>query len=221
MKQTIQMHTFFEIIDRFKRLAGSNLSGFDSHIKMAPTIRGVSFRNFAPSGEYKKSSVLILLSQQNNDVQILFTLRSEKLNNHKGQISFPGGRMEEGETAVMTALRETHEETGIEPSLVNVVCELSPLFVPPSKSLITPIVAYVDSVPNIVINPDEVEDYFWVSVDTLLDINLLKHEESKFEDKLVTIPFWDVHPKSKLWGATSMILREFLDIYEVITQDES
>jgi 8-oxo-dGTP pyrophosphatase MutT (NUDIX family) len=215
------MHTFFEIIDRFKRLTAANLSGFDSHIKMAPTIRGVSFRNFAPSGEYKKSAVLILLSKQNNDVQILFTLRSEKLNSHKGQISFPGGRMEDGESPAMTALRETFEETGIEPSLVHVICELSPLFVPPSKSLITPILAYVDSPPEIKINPDEVEDYFWLSIETLLDVASLRHEESQFEDKLVTIPFWDVHPKSKLWGATSMILREFLDIYEIITQDEA
>lgn len=214
------MHTFFEIIDKFRRINSANLSGFESHIKMAPMFRGVSFRNFTPTGDYKKSAVLILLSRQNEDVQILFTLRSENLNSHKGQISFPGGRMEDGETPAMTALRETHEETGIEPSAVNLLCELSPLFVPPSKSLITPVLGYVETIPELLINPDEVEDCFWISIDSLLNTHLLKQEESFFDGQNVMIPYWDVHPKTKLWGATSMILREFLDIYETILQDE-
>ena len=130
---------------------------------MAPRLGKELFRKFKPNGDASESAVLILLTETDNNFEILFTLRAKSLVKHSGQISFPGGKIEKKETIFDAALRETFEETGIEPGSIYIAGELSTLYVPPSNSLIHPVVGFIDQDNiHITINPDDIlnESYF-------------------------------------------------------------
>jgi 8-oxo-dGTP pyrophosphatase MutT (NUDIX family) len=93
-------------------------------------------------------------------LHIVFTLRSRNLLSHSGQISFPGGLCEVDETPVQTALRETEEEIGISNNTIEIIGQLTPLFVLPSNSYIFPVVGYSNQFLDIKINHNEVEEAF-------------------------------------------------------------
>lgn len=194
-----------------------DLPGSNSHTRLAPTLKGNQFRNFKPREDAKQSSVMILLKESVDDkINIVLTVRSHKLRNHSGQISFPGGRIEEGETKLEAAFRETWEEIGIEQSQIEFITALSPLYVPPSNNTIYPFVGKLKS-DDYKINPSEVEEVFDVPIDFLIDKSNILFEERLVENMMITIPCWDLNKSEKLWGATAMILSELLYLYEMAT----
>ncbi|RPI68420.1 MAG: CoA pyrophosphatase, partial [Ignavibacteriae bacterium] len=104
---------------------------------MVPYAPDVELRLKNPPATARKSAVLVpLLIREGGLPDVMFTLRSDTLRSHSGQISFPGGRMDEGEDAVTAALREMQEETGVEPESVMVLGALSDLYIPPSNSAV-------------------------------------------------------------------------------------
>ncbi len=201
-----------EIVPKLETRLKFDLPGFDSHLKMAPIYKGTQFRNFKPSKDAKNSAVLLLMMPSNNGFEILFTLRSEKLNSHSGQISFPGGRQDEGESIIETALRETKEEVGINSEKINVIGNLSPLLVPPSNSLITPIVAFSDKITDFILSENEVQEVFTIEFNKFLSSEYFFKETKNINGLDVEVPYWNIHPKTKLWGATAIIMQEFIDI---------
>lgn len=202
-------------IDFLKFRLQQELPGNQSHRAMAPMIGDITLRNFEPEEGARRSAVLIILVPRNGskDYDLILTLRSSGLNSHKGQISFPGGRCENGETYEETALREAEEEIGIDLSCLTVLGELSPLYVPPSNALIVPVVCFTDSIPAFSINEEEVEECFTVSTGELLDRSKFRREPWKFCSVEAEVPYWNVHNKTPLWGATAMITQELLDLY--------
>lgn len=90
----------------------------------------------------KEGAVLILLHDGAKGPEVLITLRSEGLRSHSGQPSFPGGALENSESAVDAALRESEEEVGLLRQSVDVITELPQLFIPPSNFHVTPILGY-------------------------------------------------------------------------------
>ncbi len=204
------MTLFIEYLE--KRLK-EELPGRNSHLKMAPKIMERSFRSFEPNENAKKSAVLVPISL-GKDPQIMFTLRSHLLRSHKGQISFPGGRIETGESPLEAALRETYEEVGILPENIRIVGALSTLYVPPSNNLIYPFIGLLLDEPKVIINESEVDECFFVKMSHFIDPGTFLQSRQKLEGYEVDMPYWDVMPKAKLWGATSMILRELIDLYE-------
>lgn len=203
------MNNFVNYLE--KRLK-QNLPGINSHLKMTPKIMERSFRNLEPNPNAKQSAVLILLSGSDNP-EILFTLRSSNLRSHKGQISFPGGRIEKDELPQIAALRETMEEVGIEPENVKIIGKLSNLFVPPSNNLIHPFVGILKNKAELNLSELEVEECFWLNFQFFLDKSNLHSKKEILEGYEVDMPYWEVNKKSKLWGATSMILQELLDLH--------
>ncbi len=200
-------------IQFLKKRLKEELPGQKSHLKMAPMLGKSPYRGFKPLAGYRKSSVLVLLLPgRKNQIDILFTLRSDTLSSHRGQISFPGGKSESCETSEQTAIRETYEETGIHPEEIEVAGRLSSLYVPPSNSLIQPVAGFCRKNPQLKLNPDEVREAFTVPADTFLKKEILRREMWRFEDKEIEVPFWNVH-KTPLWGATAMILSELIEIY--------
>lgn len=191
-----------------------DLPGIKSHKQMAPTIKGDLYRNFTAKENAFKSAVLILFIIKDEKLLLLFTLRSNNIS-HSGQISFPGGRFEKNETAVITALRETKEEVGINKS-IKIIGQLSTLYVPPSKSIIYPVVGFIDYLPKIKINSDEVQEAFTVPFENFLSEKFLKNEIWNIDGKNVNVPFWNIHP-TPLWGASAMILKELIDISQEFT----
>ena len=102
--------------------------------------------NIRPKAEdiesVKKGAVLILLHDGASGPEVLITLRSEGLRSHRGQPSFPGGAIENEESAIAAALRESSEEVGLTRESVDVLAELPQLFIPPSNFHVTPILGF-------------------------------------------------------------------------------
>ncbi|MFN3196049.1 MAG: NUDIX hydrolase [Chlorobiota bacterium] len=206
---------FFDFLH--ERMSG-DLPGAKAHIKMAPFGDLERLENNKPRPNSKRSAVLLLLTE-NKDV--LFTLRSSKLRKHSGQISFPGGRQDPNETDEETALRETEEEVGIPPSNIDVMGTLSHLYVPPSDSVIQPVVARLNKPSPIKVNPDEVDEAFFVNLNKFEGEEKLKVKSTEYKGKPFSFPYWDVHHKVPLWGATAIIMSEFMHLVDEFTHKNS
>lgn len=191
------------------------LPGLNSQIKMAPSFKYSILRNLKATDDAKINSVLIPIIPKIDGFEVLLTLRSQKLNNHRGQISFPGGRKELNEIPIEAALRETHEEVGIPAEKIEVLTTLTQLFVPPSKSLIHPFVGLVNSEYELKMNEEEVEELIFLDFSHLIEESNLMYTKQVIDGYYVDVPFWNIHPTTKLWGATAMILSEFIDIFNL------
>ena len=110
----------------------------------------------------KPSAVLTLLADGPNGPEVLLTRRSMHLRNHRGEMSFPGGRCDPGETPIETALREAHEEVGLEPDRPEIVGELSHLSTVVSKSYIVPVVARLEERVELRPQTTEADRVFWL-----------------------------------------------------------
>lgn len=205
------MDTFYNYLsERLK----SDLPGHEAQLKMAPMPDGGRRPMKPDSDDVKIGSVCILLhARDENRYEVLLTLRSKDLPTHKGQISFPGGRSNQDEPIIKTALRELEEEVGIPASQVNVLGEITALYIPNSKNYVYPVVGFIRQKPELTINPDEVDEAFFIDLDTLVNDNYLHEEEWSIRQRLYKVPFWNIHPSIPLWGATAMMLSEFMAIY--------
>lgn len=160
----------------------------------------------------KPAGVLIPVIERQSELTVLLTQRSAELKHHAGQISFPGGSMEDHDADILaTALRETHEEVGIEPGHVNVIGYLEPM---PTVTgfAVTPIIGVVDNPAEYAVDINEVEYAFEVPLAYLLDKrNALASERDYRGHKIPIIEFrYDGH---RIWGATAhmlLVLREIL-----------
>lgn len=202
-----------ELIDYLNQHLSQKLPGRNAQLKMAPDPKdGGSKRKMEPESQVHKSSVLALLFQnKDGQTEIILTLRSSNIN-HGGQISFPGGRAEQGESPPETALREAQEEIGIVPKDVTILGELSELYVSPSKNRVLPVVGYLKTPPQFTINPKEVDEVFTITLEALVNKKNLTVEDWELGKHTYKVPYWNVH-RVPLWGATAMMLNEFLDLY--------
>jgi len=204
---------FIEFLISIKK---EDLLGFESHKKMVPFKLNPNTRDFQPKIDSTESAVLIILNQiSNTNLQIIFTLRASKLRKHSGQISFPGGRKDSGESNIETALRETYEEIGIYKDKLNILNEISPLYVPPSNSIVYPVISYSENLQNFKINYDEVDEIINIDFSHFLNINNLKFSKNLYNNQNEKFPYWDINHTTPLWGATAIILQELIDLYNI------
>ena len=164
-------------------------------------------------GSSLKAAVLVLLYHWKGRQYLVLTRRSDHMVHHQAQISFPGGCQEYGETVQQTALRETHEELGIPPESIRILGELTPLFVPPSNYCIFPVVAGMDERPAFCPSCKEVAEVIEVPLDHLLDLRNVRREAWIINGIEVMVPFY-LFKDYKIWGATAMILAEFVELIE-------
>jgi 8-oxo-dGTP pyrophosphatase MutT (NUDIX family) len=162
-----------------------------------------------------RAGVLIPLLLRDTGVELLFTRRTDTVLTHKGQISFPGGQQEEHDVeTVETALRESYEEIGLEPSSVTVLGELDDVFTSVSGFVITPVVGVVDgSVHDLRPAPDEVKSLLLVPLTTLLQPEVHTTETRAFEGQRYRIHYYTVGD-DVIWGATGRIVYQFLKAWE-------
>ena len=167
----------------------------------------------------RRSAVLVALFEEDGEAHVILTRRSFKLRSHRGEIALPGGRSDEHETPVETALRESEEEVGLAPSLVNPVGWLSPIVTFASGSAIWPVVGVLEGRPTLIADPAEVERVFTISLAELLadDVFLeerwrrANHRPNTDADGYFPIYFFQV-PGDVVWGATARVLTELLCI---------
>ncbi|MDD8017263.1 MAG: CoA pyrophosphatase [Bacteroidota bacterium] len=159
------------------------------------------------------AAVLMPIVQQNNSLHLLFTKRTDVVEHHKGQISFPGGMMDDGdESVVHTALRETEEEIGLPSSAVSIIGQLDDIHVP-SGFIVTPIVGYIESLPALSTSQDEVAEILFIPIEKFFDPALRRSETRTLKNVTRQVYFYDVW-KEPVWGATAFIIKQFTDLME-------
>jgi len=154
------------------------------------------------------SAVLVVLFEEDDETRVVLTRRSTQLRTHRGQVSFPGGRIEPGEDAVSAALREAYEEVGLDPSAVQPIGYLARAFAFSSGAPIAPVVATLAARPVLSPNPAEVDRAFDAS---LADLAAAFSEEWWSEPGLPRFPmyFFTVEGET-IWGATARMVVDLL-----------
>lgn len=210
-------HRFYRFI---RDLNPGELPGQPAQMRMSPAPLDPDFvlpRD--PSDTAHPSSVLIpVYPDSNQKLHVVLTLRSNNIR-HAGQISFPGGRQENSETLEETALRELYEEVGIPGSIVKTAGPITPLYLHRTDNQITPFVGFMDEKPKLVPSPVEVSEIVTAELDLLLSDKNRKREKWDLPQTSFDVPFWDIHDVP-LWGATAMIMSEFLAIYEKFIESD-
>jgi len=154
--------------------------------------------------------VLIGLVEREAGLTVLLTRRSDTLRSHTGQVALPGGRQDPGERPWETALREAHEEGGLEPHFVNLV-GLSTPYHTGSGYLITPVVGFVRAGFTLQPNPGEVADIFETPFGFLMDpANYEEHERETPTGEKRRF-YAATHDERYIWGATAGILRSLYE----------
>ena len=204
--------------------AALNLAGFDgtaAQRRMAPISRPMSRPADRVIGP-RLGGVLLLLYCADDELHIVLTKRPEYEGVHAGQVSCPGGRHEPPETLGDTALRETYEEIGVHPAEVELMGELTSLYVMPSDFEVHPFVGrYVGpGRPRFVPDTREVAAILEVPLRLLLDPATRAEEEMELRGGLrLHVPLFAVG-EHKVWGATAMILSEFVERLRRVMGDE-
>jgi 8-oxo-dGTP pyrophosphatase MutT (NUDIX family) len=158
-----------------------------------------------------KAGVMLLLYPRDGSWHLPLILRTNTVMHHKDQIGFPGGQLEPGENFVQAALRETWEELGVAPKRLRVIGELTPLYIQPSNFCIYPVVAAADGPIAFTPHPGEVAQIIEVPLVHMMDPRNVREEKGTIRGELLNIPFY-AYKDHKIWGATAMVLAEFLDI---------
>ena len=176
-------------------------SDFDLDPQHAPTARPA----------LKPAAVLIGLVEHPEGPSVILTRRSDTLRNHTGQVALPGGRCDPGETPWQTALREAHEEIGLDPSLVELAGLSTPYRTAVTGFQIMPVVGFVSPDITLTPNPDEVADIFETPFGFLMDPNNLEQQERETpagERRRFYAATWE---GQYIWGATAGMLRALYD----------
>lgn len=206
--------TFAAYIKELKDALEKDLPGFESQLKASPEQRK-NLKDISKIKQAKKSAVLILLYPDNGSIFIPFIKRITDGSMHSGQIAFPGGKYElKDRNLSYTALREAEEEVGVIKNDIIVLHNLTPLYIPVSNYLVQPIVGKIDYCPEFIPNNQEVEDIYKVNINELYDSAMVE-KEFDIRGENIKAPFF-VLDKIEIWGATAMILSEFIDIIKEI-----
>jgi len=199
------------VAKRQEALAGEK-GGLKAQLLMAPEFRKEELQQGPKGFAARKSAVLLILNPFSEDLSLVFTKRSAKLKVHRGQVSFPGGKIDKEDKSLQeTALRETCEEIGICGNAVKILGELSNLFIPPSNFDVYCLLGVLQKEIPYTINTNEVESVVEVPLKMLLDTKNIKQKvfTSSSSGEQRSAPYFDVM-ELEIWGATAMIVSELL-----------
>jgi 8-oxo-dGTP pyrophosphatase MutT (NUDIX family) len=184
------------------------LPGPEAQRRFAPQPPRKSWRPDDEPATARRAAALILLYPGETGVSFPLTVRHHDLPFHPGQISLPGGGLDDGEDPGAAALRETHEELGIDPADVRLVGALSSLWVIVSNFVVRPYVGITDHRPVFRPQPGEVAEIIEAPIAWLRDPARVGRGERVRDGVRVEYPYFDFGDH-RVWGATAMILSEF------------
>ena len=199
-------------IETIKILLQKELPGTRAHSRLLPPKRVLKPAP-ADKSKVKKSSVLLLLFQQDGELMACLIKRPKHMKHHAGQIALPGGRMETGETAIETAVRETYEEIGVGENEIEILGSLSKFYVEVSRFEIQPIVGYLHKLSAFHLSPDEVEKLIFFPIRCFAPPHKFIELETVTGKLQVPCVYFE---NEIIWGATAMILSEFYDVINSI-----
>ena len=193
-------------IEALTKMLRRDLEGKSAQQKMMITPNRFPTEN--QENEGIPASILLLLYPLEGEWFFFLTKRSQDVEHHKGQISFPGGVVEKNESKINAAIRETNEEIGVDKDVIKIIGNLTPLYIPVSNFHISPYVGWTEKKPHTKAQGSEVKRVFSVSINDLILEKNLKIKKDFFSNKSVKVPYFDLNGET-VWGATSMILSEF------------
>ena len=155
------------------------------------------------------SAVLLVIVDGVDGAEVLLTRRSMSMRTHRGEVSFPGGRVDEGETPVQAAVREAHEEVGLDPGATRVVGELAHLNTIVSRSYIVPVVATIDHRPELRAQTMEVDRVLWTPLRELTAPGVYHVERWGAPPLDRPLHFFELDDET-VWGATAHMLVDLL-----------
>ncbi|HUV09989.1 MAG TPA: CoA pyrophosphatase [Acidimicrobiia bacterium] len=167
----------------------------------------------------RPAAVLLPFFEEGGEARVILTKRPETMPSHQGEIAFPGGKLEEGVDGSLrdAALREAHEEIGLDPSDVDVVAELESMTTAAGRFVLTPFVGLLSARPRLAPDFTEVVSVFDVALSDLLDEAAYREERWDIPSEMGTeagpdrqIHFFEL-PGETVWGATARILVRFLE----------
>lgn len=166
--------------------------------------------------DQRRSAVLVALFEEEGATRVILTVRSPRLRSHSGEVAFPGGRLDPGETVIGAALREAAEEVGLVVGPEAVVGTLSPMLTVASNSVMTPVVVALAGRPSVEPAPAEVSRVFDVALTDLLEEAVFAEEHWSVPGRPGAdgtpggeFPVWFYRVGGEvIWGATARVLTE-------------
>jgi 8-oxo-dGTP pyrophosphatase MutT (NUDIX family) len=206
----MKFEDFTKNITQLKKI---QLGGVEAQFKLAPEMRLAYDDKKITANNPKIAAVLALFyPNNNNNTSLLLTKRASYNGPHSNQISFPGGKIEKSDNNLsQTALRETFEEVGVSQEKVEILREITNVYIPPSNFLVTPFIGITKRKPMFKVN-SEVAEIIEISFLDLLDDNnvgTIQITNSYMKETLV--PSFNING-SVIWGATAMILSEIKEV---------
>jgi 8-oxo-dGTP pyrophosphatase MutT (NUDIX family) len=161
--------------------------------------------------EYRRACVLVPMVREGSNWSIVFSRRSANLAAHSGQIAFPGGAVEPGESLDAAAIREAEEEVGIAPRHVELIGRLDDVVAANSGFLVAPFVGVIDEPIDYVLQASEVDEVFEVPIDRLLEPGNPEVRYVPYSGRRYPAYFYH-HEQYEIWGLTGRMLKSFLDL---------
>jgi hydroxyethylthiazole kinase-like uncharacterized protein yjeF len=176
--------------------------------RLREALGGLREEDRTPPPEARVGAVLVLLEETDRGPQVVLTRRRRDLRSHPGQISFPGGRLDPGETLEEAALREAREEVGLRAHTVEVVGVGPVFYIPPSKFWVAPVLARWHQPHDLDENPWEVDEVLRVPLEQLLERDRWRHAPLSLRGSSWA---WQLDD-DLLWGATAIVMGLLLDV---------
>jgi 8-oxo-dGTP pyrophosphatase MutT (NUDIX family) len=203
-----------EIIARISAGLIGPLPGWEAQQQMINYPRPASLDLGVLAANARKGAVLALIYPRDSQLHIVLTLRHVYRGTHSGQVSFPGGKLEPGDSSPWhAALREAEEEIGIKGSDVRNLGQLTQVYIPPSRFLVTPFLGFLNYTPNFKADPYEVNKIIEVPLSDFLR-DEKRSEKMLFVEALgseMKVKYFDIAGET-IWGATAMMLSEIAEI---------
>jgi 8-oxo-dGTP pyrophosphatase MutT (NUDIX family) len=201
---------FDEVVERLAGGLGGPLPGAAAQAILAPRPRRRWPEGFDPA-RIRHAAGLLLVFPIDHRPHLVLTVRADTLGRHSGQISFPGGVVDPGETIEQAALREAHEEVALPSADPRILGTLTPIDIPVSGFRLHPVVAVMSRRPELRAADGEVAGILEIAVDALFDRGCLMSTERERDGRTLLVPAFHV-AGHEIWGATAMVLAEFLAV---------
>ncbi len=179
---------------------------FRAQLVMAPLQRRIT-RPIEKEGAAKEAAVLVLLYPHFHHLYLVLIRRNSYPGVHSDQVGLPGGKREQNETFLQTALRETYEELGVAPQTIQLLGQLTPIYIPPSDFEVHPFVGYTSQRPLWIPDPREVSGIIETPLTTLLDDSIKRDEDMTLQGMTIRVPYYEIQGH-QVWGATAIMLSE-------------
>jgi 8-oxo-dGTP pyrophosphatase MutT (NUDIX family) len=207
---------FSKSVPKIKNLP---LPGENAHYKMTPAFRAQELEAFRfKARNPKKAGVMALFYPDDQQhTKLLLILRKTYKGVHSNQIAFPGGKAEKIDIDLLqTALRETQEEVGVDPGQIEVIRQMSTVYIPPSNFEVQPYLGLSRGATTFRLQKSEVEALVEVRLaDFLDDANVFTQYLNTSYAKNVAVPAFHLNEQT-VWGATAMMLSEIKDLLKQV-----